>query len=159
MKLIRFGQFGCEQPGVELETGVRKDCSAHFSDWDRSFFAGEGMKQLAEMVSLDGHHLPTVDCNARLGAPIARPGKILGIGLNYSDHAKESGMAEPEEPIVFMKAPNAVIGPTDDIIIPRGSTKTDWEVELGVVIGREAHFSSSDVANGRRARAATRSIR
>lgn len=143
MKLIRFGEFKREKPGVELGSGIRKDCSAYFSDWNGSFFAADGLKQLSEIVGVDSHKLPDVSNSVRLGAPIARPGKILGIGLNYSDHAKEAGMTAPAEPVLFMKAPNAVIGPTDDIIIPRGSTKTDWEVELGVVIGRDARYLNS----------------
>src|SRR5580700_857863 len=102
MKLIRFGPFRKERPGVELPSGVRKDCSGEFSDWNAYFFANGGLAQLADLVkSKKGDRLPDVPTSARLGAPIARPGKIVCIGLNYSDHAKESGMEVPKEPIVF----------------------------------------------------------
>ena len=140
MKLIRFGPFKNEKPGVELLDGRRKDCSAHFADWNADFLGGDGLSRLA---ALDLTSLPDVSTGARLGAPIARPGKVICIGLNYADHAAESGMAVPTEPIVFMKASNTVVGPNDDVLIPRGSTKTDWEVELGVVIGREARYLAS----------------
>lgn len=138
MKLIRFGLRGAEKPGIITPDGKRKDCSAHFADWNREFFQSGGLEKLR---GLDG--LPDVPTEARWGAPVARPGKVIGIGLNYSDHAAESGMPIPSEPIVFMKATNTVCGPYDQVIIPRGSEKTDWEVELGVVIGREARYLGS----------------
>lgn len=143
MKLIRFGPFKKEKPGVELADGRRKDCSDLFRDWDAHFLGGDGVARLAEFVAQRGDALPDVPKGARLGAPIARPGKVICIGLNYADHAAESGMPVPTEPIVFMKASNTVVGPFDDILIPRGSLKTDWEVELGVVIGREARYLAS----------------
>jgi 2,4-didehydro-3-deoxy-L-rhamnonate hydrolase len=146
MKIIRFGTFRSEKPGVELDSGLRKDCSAHFTDWDHNFFANDGLKQLARLLQSEADALPTVSPEVRLGAPIARPGKVLGIGLNYSDHAEEAGMPIPSEPILFMKASSTVIGPYDDIVIPRGSRKTDWEVELGVVIGTNAHYLPSPEA-------------
>jgi len=143
MKLVRFGPFRQERPGVELTSGVRKDCSAHFADWDHDFFASGGLKQLAALVDRRADELPNIPADARLGSPIARPRKVLCIGLNYSDHAREAGMAPPSEPIVFMKASNTVIGPYDEIVIPRGSEKTDWEVELGVVIGADVAYLDS----------------
>lgn len=143
MKLIRFGEIGKEKPGV-LVNGVRKDCSGLFRDWDRAFFNGGGLGQLSAKVQQGVEDLPDVPETARWGAPVARPGKVICIGLNYSDHAKESGMDIPTEPIVFMKASNTVVGPYDDILIPRGSKKTDWEVELGIVIGKEARYLSSE---------------
>jgi len=149
MKLIRFGDFRREKPGVELESGLRKDCSAYFDDWNHDCFANAGLERLSAIVSAEGHRLPEVPQHIRLGAPISRPGKILCIGLNYSDHAKESGMAAPEEPVLFMKAPNAMVGPADSIEIPRGSEKTDWEVELGVVIGKDARYLPSPEEAGR----------
>lgn len=137
MKLIRFGTHGREKPGLLAADGRRRDCSAHFFDWNRDFFAGGGLERLRR---LDAARLPEVPEDARWGAPIARPGKIICIGLNYSDHARETGAAVPKEPILFMKAPNTVVGPYDDLLIPRGSRKTDWEVELAVVIGKEARY-------------------
>ena len=145
MKLMRCGEFRQEKPGVELEDGTRKDCSAHFGDWNHDFFANDGLAKLAQ---LDFATLPEIPANARLGSPIARPGKVLCIGLNYSDHAAETGMDIPTEPILFMKGTNTVVGPYDNIVIPRGSEKTDWEVELGVVLGRDASYlASAEEAN------------
>lgn len=141
MRLIRFGQPGAEKPGVIIGE-TRKDLSGFFSDWDRAFFRNNGLAKLAEIVK-DPASLPDVPADERLGAPVARPGKVICIGLNYSDHAKESGMAIPEEPIVFQKGANTVVGPNDHIIIPRRSEKTDWEVELGVVIGTDARYLDS----------------
>ena len=101
MKLIRFGQFRKEKPGVELASGVRKDCSAHFADWNNEFFAGDGLARLAGLLKAKIDQLPDVPTGARIGAPITRPGKVICIGLNYSDHAAESGMEVPKEPIIF----------------------------------------------------------
>jgi 2,4-didehydro-3-deoxy-L-rhamnonate hydrolase len=140
MKLIRFGMPGEERPGVELENGVRKDCSQHFSDWNRGFFRADGLARLAQLLASKTDELPNVPLTTRLGAPVARPGKVMCIGLNYSDHAAEAGMPLPTEPILFLKASNTVIGPYDDVLIPRKSQKTDWEVELGVVIGDDARY-------------------
>jgi 2-keto-4-pentenoate hydratase/2-oxohepta-3-ene-1,7-dioic acid hydratase in catechol pathway len=142
MKLIRFGERGAEKPGVLTTNGHRKDCSALFADWNHDFFQSGGLDGLrAGKVKLD--ELPEVPAAARWGAPIVRPGKVIGIGLNYSDHAAESGMPIPAEPIVFLKGTNTVCGPNDPVLIPRGSQKTDWEVELGVVIGRDARYLTS----------------
>ena len=141
MKLIRFGLPGQEKPGVFID-GKRKDLSQHFKDWDRDFFRGGGLKELEKIVS-EKSQLPEVSENERWGACIARPGKVVGIGLNYSDHAKESGMTLPTEPIVFLKGTNTVVGPNDPILIPRKSKKTDWEVELGIIIGKDARYLNS----------------
>lgn len=138
MKLIRFGEAGKEKPGVLLK-GQRKDLSSVFQDWDRSFFNNGGLKKLETQLK-DASKFPNVDDSERLGSCVARPGKVICIGLNYSDHAEESGMAIPEEPIIFQKGSNTVVGPNDDILIPRNSVKTDWEVELGVVIGKDARY-------------------
>ncbi|HEY1922860.1 MAG TPA: fumarylacetoacetate hydrolase family protein [Tepidisphaeraceae bacterium] len=151
MKLIRFGNFRKEKPGVELAPGVRKDCSGYFADWNGDFFTDNGLWRLAALLkSANGKQLPDVPADARIGAPIARPGKVICIGLNYSDHAAESGMEVPKEPIVFMKGNNTVVGPYDDILIPRGSKKTDWEVELGIVIGAETRYLDSPAAAAKR---------
>jgi len=141
MKLLRFGAAGEEKPGLLLN-GKRKDLSAYFKDWDRSFFRHSGMNELEE-IAKNADALPDVPEDARWGACIARPGKVICIGLNYSDHAKESGMPIPAEPIVFQKGANTVVGPYDHILIPRNSEKTDWEVELGVVIGKDARYLAS----------------
>ncbi|MHB2008458.1 MAG: fumarylacetoacetate hydrolase family protein [Acidobacteriaceae bacterium] len=146
MRLIRFGTIGDEKPGILDSNGNRRDLSAHFHDWDTKFFASGGVDRLAEILRRDGPSLPVVPATERWAAPVARPGKVICIGLNYSDHAEESGMPIPAEPIVFLKASNTVIGPYDHVQIPRGSEKTDWEVELGVVIGKEARYLASPEA-------------
>jgi 2,4-diketo-3-deoxy-L-fuconate hydrolase len=140
MKLIRFGDYGRENPGILTDKGIRKDLSAYFSDWNREFFQQGGMEQLQQLLNKHGEELPEVPDTARWGACVARPGKVLCIGLNYSDHAAESGMAAPTEPIVFQKGANTVVGPNDPILIPRKSVKTDWEVELGIIIGKDARY-------------------
>jgi 2-keto-4-pentenoate hydratase/2-oxohepta-3-ene-1,7-dioic acid hydratase in catechol pathway len=141
MKLIRFGNAGEERPGL-LINGKRKDLSLYFQDWNRTFFNKNGLKEL-ELLLQEKISFPDVDEKERWGACVARPGKVICIGLNYSDHAKESGMELPKEPIVFQKGSNTVVGPYDPIIIPRNSKKTDWEVELGVIIGKDARYLSS----------------
>jgi 2,4-diketo-3-deoxy-L-fuconate hydrolase len=140
MKLIRFGEPGLEKPGVILPDGRRIDASGFGSDYDELFFGGNGIERLAAWVKEKGASAPEVDAQVRLGPPVARPGKIICIGLNFRDHAAESDMALPEQPVIFFKATSALAGPDDDVIIPRGSEKTDWEVELGVVIGKKASY-------------------
>ncbi len=140
MKLIRFGEPGHEKPGVILSDGTRVDASGFGSDYDESFFGGDGLARLRAWVDQQGRQAPAVPESVRLGAPIARPSKIICIGLNFRDHAEESNMALPAEPVVFFKATSAYTGPDDDVVIPRGSQKTDWEVELGVVIGKRASY-------------------
>jgi len=140
MKLIRFGNKGNEKPGILDNDNKRRDASNLFNDWNNDFFENDGLTKLEE---IDISSLPLVDENERWAAPIARPGKVICIGLNYSDHAAESGMKAPEEPIIFMKAPNTVVGAYDNIIIPRKSKKTDWEVELAFVIKKEARYLES----------------
>ncbi len=142
MQLIRFGQLGQEKTGVLLADGRRKDVSSVFPAYDRNFFNSGGLDQLAALVK-NAESLPDVPQDARWGAPVARPGKVICIGLNYADHALESGMAIPTEPVIFSKAANTVVGPYDDLLIPRGSEKTDWEVELGFIIGKDARYLDS----------------
>ncbi len=139
MKLLRFGEPGSEKPGLLDADGVIRDLSGHVAD-----IGGAALDpaSLASLGRLDPKSLPAVAGNPRLGACVAGVGKFLCIGLNYSDHAAETGAAVPSEPVVFMKASSAVVGPNDDVLIPRGSEKTDWEVELGVVIGRTAKYVS-----------------
>lgn len=142
MKLIRYGQQGSEKPGIIDEKGIRRGLPKTFTDWDNKFFNNGGLLELKRFLS-NKPDLPKVEDSVRWASPIARPGKVICIGLNYSDHAKESGMEVPKEPIVFMKGSNTVVGPYDPIIIPRNSKKTDWEVELGVVIGKDARYLGS----------------
>ena len=142
MKLARFGPIGAERPGIVVSSELLFDVSSLVRDFDRDFFAAGGPKWLATEAARHSVDLPPIllDGSVRLGSPIARPGKVVCIGLNYADHAAESGMPVPEEPVVFMKASSTVVGPFDDVYIPRGSVKTDWEVELGIVIGSEARY-------------------
>jgi 2,4-diketo-3-deoxy-L-fuconate hydrolase len=142
MKLIRFGQVGQERPGIIDQNGDRKDLSAQFADWDRAFFQNDGMRRLKDYLS-STPDLESVHDEIRWGACVARPGKVLCIGLNYSDHAAESAMPIPEEPILFQKAANTVVGPYDVIEIPKNSVKTDWEIELGIIIGKDARYLDS----------------
>ncbi len=145
MKLIRHGQNGQEKTGVIAADGRRIDVSAAFNNFDETFFATDGLARLANWLASNEEQAPELAPHARLGPPVARPSKIICIGLNYRDHAAESGMAEPGEPVVFFKATTALTGPDDGLVIPRGSEKTDWEVELAVVIGKTAkHVSPED---------------
>ena len=143
MKLIRFGKEGQEKPGIHLD-GKNYDLSAFVKDFDENFFEQNGLEKLASIVNEE--KLPLVEDGQRIGSPIARPSKILCIGLNYAKHAKETGAAIPTEPILFMKSTSSLTGPFDNIIIPKNSEKTDWEVELGVVIGKKASYVSEEEA-------------
>lgn len=142
MKLIRFGEVGKEKPGVQLENGTRLDVSAFGRDYNEDFFGTDGLVQLKDWLAKNESSCPKVDKNVRLGAPLVRPSKIVCVGLNYAKHAAESGMAVPKEPVLFFKATSAIVGPNDDVVIPKGSQKTDWEVELAVVIGKKASYVS-----------------
>ena len=140
MKLIRFGEPGRETPGVLLADGTRLDASGFGADYDEAFFGGNGLDRLRVWLQDNEHRAPRVDRGTRLGPPIARPSKIVCIGLNYRDHAAETGAAIPAEPVIFFKATTALVGPDDDLVIPRGAQKVDWEVELAVVIGTRARY-------------------
>ncbi len=146
MKLLRFGPSGHEKTGVILPDGRRLDTSAAFADFNEAFFATEGLSRLSAWVSANAGNAPLIPADARLGSPIARPSKIICIGLNYRDHAAESGMTPPAEPVVFFKSTTALCGPNDDLVIPRNSLKTDWEVELAVVIGRTTRYVTESAA-------------
>lgn len=146
MKLIRFGSPGNEKPGIITEDGRRVDVSGFGSDYDEAFFGGDGLNRLADWVKKHGAEAPAVSDDVRLGPPLCRPSKLICIGLNYADHARESGMDIPKEPVVFFKATSAICGPDDDLVIPRGSEKTDWEVELAFVIGKKASYVSKENA-------------
>ena len=143
MKLIRFGKEGQEKPGIHLD-GKNYDLSVFVKDYDENFFEQNGLEKLAGIVNEE--KLPLINDGQRVGSPIARPSKILCIGLNYAKHAKETGAAIPTEPILFMKSTSSLTGPFDNIIIPKNSEKTDWEVELGVVIGKKASYVSEEEA-------------
>jgi 2-keto-4-pentenoate hydratase/2-oxohepta-3-ene-1,7-dioic acid hydratase in catechol pathway len=143
MKLIRFGTAGNEKPGLEVD-GVRYDVSHLVEDYTEEFFSSDGLKRLSK--EFDRKSAAKVDDGIRLGVPVYKPGKIICIGLNYRKHAEESGMEPPTEPVVFFKATSSLTGPFDTIIIPKNSKKTDWEVELAVVIGKRANYVSEEEA-------------
>jgi 2-keto-4-pentenoate hydratase/2-oxohepta-3-ene-1,7-dioic acid hydratase in catechol pathway len=137
MKLLRYGPVGAEKPAILDSRGHLRDLSAHVDDIAGVVLTPEGLDHLR---SINPESLPVVTGSPRIGACVGQIGKFICVGLNYADHAAESGLAVPPEPVLFMKATSAVCGPNDDVIIPKGSLKTDWEVELGVVIGREARY-------------------
>ena len=147
MKLMRVGEPGRERPAVRMTDGSVIDVSSVVDDYDGGWLAAGGLAALEARLEEGVGGFPTVDTGAeRIGAPIARPGNILAIGLNYADHAAEAGMDVPTEPVLFTKAPNSFCGPFDTVLIPRTSVKTDWEVELGVVIGKEASYVADEAA-------------
>jgi 2-keto-4-pentenoate hydratase/2-oxohepta-3-ene-1,7-dioic acid hydratase in catechol pathway len=139
MKLLRHGPLGQEKPGILASDGTMRDLSGHVGDIGGAALSDAG---LAALAKVDAMSLPLVAAGTRLGACVAGTGKFICIGLNYADHAAESGMAVPPEPVIFMKATSAICGPNDPIIIPRRSEKTDWEVELGVIIGTKCKYVS-----------------
>lgn len=145
MKLIRFGEAGKEKTGVQIED-VFYDTSAFGEEYNEQFFEGDGLNRLDAFVKQNLSSLPKVDNNVRLGSPIARPSKIVCIGLNYKDHAEETGAKIPEEPILFMKSTSAIVGPNDEVMIPKDSVKTDWEVEFCIVIGKKASYVKEEDA-------------
>ena len=140
MKLIRKGEPNEESPGLLLPDGREVDVSSFGEDYDEVFFETNGLERLSEWLNENGENLPPFPENERYGSPIARPSKIVCIGLNYDDHARESGMEIPPEPVIFFKATSSFCGPNDDLILPRGGNKTDWEVELAFVIGKRASY-------------------
>ena len=146
MKLLRVGEAGAERPAVRLDDGTIIDVSSAVGEIDGAWLEGGGVERLAAALAEGAERCPTVDAGVRIGAPVARPGHIIAIGLNFADHAKEAGMDLPTEPVIFSKAPSSYSGPDDDVLIPRGSTETDWEVELGVVIGRRAEYLPDEAA-------------
>jgi len=144
MKLLRIGPAGAERPALLAEDGRLLDLSGITSDIDGAFLAGDGIDRVRAAAAAGS--LPELDPDGRVGAPVARPGKVVCIGLNYRDHARETGAEIPMRPVVFMKDPGTVVGPEDRVLIPRQSVKTDWEVELAVVIGRRARYLASPLA-------------
>lgn len=143
MRLVRIGPVGSERPAVLDGDGRARDVSSVAGDFNAAFFASGGVERLRGM---DLAELPVLAADLRIGAPIARPGNLVAVGLNYADHAREANMEIPSEPLLFNKAPNTVIGPFDDIRFPRGGTKVDWEVELGIVIGSTCRYLDSPEA-------------
>ena len=137
MKLVRIGTLNQEKPAV-LKNGQYVDVSGYFQDFNENFFETDGLKRLEEVLATK--ELPIIQSPSRLGSCVARPSKIICVGLNYADHAKETGAAIPEEPILFFKSTSALSGPNDDVIIPKNSLKTDWEVEFAIVIGKKASY-------------------
>jgi 2,4-diketo-3-deoxy-L-fuconate hydrolase len=142
---LRFGDPGKEKPGILVNDTIL-DVSSFGEDFGETFFASDGLKRLNYWLDSNQKTLPKVDKSVRLGPPFTRPSKIICIGLNYSDHAKETGTALPTEPIIFFKSTSALTGPNDPVIIPPKSQKTDWEVELAVVIGKKASYINEDQA-------------
>jgi len=145
MKLIRHGAPGAEKPGLMVDEGIRVDASAFGEDYDEPFFATDGLERLQTWLARQAS-LPPLPDEVRLGPPTCRPSKLICIGLNYADHARESGMTIPDEPVIFFKATSAICGPYDDLTLPKGSAKTDWEVELAVVIGKKAAYVAPEEA-------------
>jgi ureidoglycolate lyase len=137
MKLVRYGSTGAEKPGIVDQSGRLRDLAGIVDDIDGVTLTPQGLEKLR---AVDPARLPEVKASERLGACVGKVGKFVCVGLNYADHARESGVEPPKEPVLFMKATSAICGPNDDVIIPRNSKKTDWEVELGVVIGKEARY-------------------
>ena len=140
MKLARFGEPGAERPGVILGDGQRVDASSAVPDYDEAFFQADGLSTLRAWLDRHAASAPRIAADVRIGPPVRRPSKIVCIGLNFRDHALETGMTLPKEPLIFLKAPSALCGPHDPVVIPRGGTKLDWEVELAVVIARTARY-------------------
>jgi 2-keto-4-pentenoate hydratase/2-oxohepta-3-ene-1,7-dioic acid hydratase in catechol pathway len=139
MKLIRFGELSKEKPGIVIED-IYYDASAFGEDYNESFFQSNGLQRLQQYIDSNKKDLKKIPEGSRIGSPVARPSKIVCIGLNYADHAKETGAAPPPEPVIFMKSTTALGGPFDNVTIPKGSQKTDWEVELAVVIAKKASY-------------------
>ncbi len=140
MKLIRFGPAGKERPGVLDKDGNRLDISAFGEDFNEAFFDNDGLQRLEKWLQSNLKNCPKVDGSVRLGPPICRPSKIVCVGLNFRDHAKESNLEIPKEPVLFFKATTAIVGPNDDLVIPKNSVKTDWEVELSIIIGKRTSY-------------------
>lgn len=148
MKLIRFGEVGKEKPGIILANGTKIDVSDFGGDYDEFFFGNNGLQRLKDWLKINKENCPIIDKSIRLGVPLVRPSKIVCVGLNYTKHAEESGMEIPKEPVLFFKATSALSGPFDKIIIPKNSKKTDWEVELAIIIGKKASYITKEEALG-----------
>jgi 2,4-diketo-3-deoxy-L-fuconate hydrolase len=146
MKLIRFGELGKESPGVLMEDNTRVDVSTFVPDYDEAFFTNDGISRLKRWMKEKGDFAPRIAQSVRLGSAISRPSKIVCIGLNFRDHARESRMQIPIEPVIFLKATTALVGPNDDLVIPKNGRKVDWEAELAVVIGNKCSYIEREEA-------------
>jgi 2,4-didehydro-3-deoxy-L-rhamnonate hydrolase len=146
MKLIRFGELHKEKPGLLLPDGTRIDISGSGLDYDEKFFGSDGLEVLRRWLEKNQSNAPRVGPSVRWGAAICRPSKIVCIGLNYRDHAAEAGLDVPKEPVIFLKSTSSLVGPNDPVMIPKGSTKLDWEVEIAIIIGKEARYVAKDSA-------------
>lgn len=146
MKLIRFGDPGKERPGLLLNNGTRIDASAFGSDYDEQFFASDGLTRLRDWSAKNLASAPSVNPNLRLGPPVCRPSKIVCIGLNFRDHAAETGAKIPVEPVIFFKSTTALVGPNDPLMIPKNADKVDWEVEFAIVIGKRVNYAAKEEA-------------
>jgi 2,4-diketo-3-deoxy-L-fuconate hydrolase len=146
MKLIRFGEPGSERPGILMQDATRLDVSAFVPDYDEAFFATDGLSRLRLWLKDNAAAAPRVAPSVRLGPPVSRPSKIVCIGLNFRDHARESKMEIPAEPVIFFKATTSLVGPNDDLIMPKNSQKVDWEVELAIVIARKCSYIEREKA-------------
>ena len=146
MRLIRFGNPGQEKPGLLLNDGARIDAAGFGSDYNEAFFASDGLSRLRSWLDKNSASAPRVPDNVRLGPAVCRPSKIVCIGLNYRDHAAETGAKIPTEPVIFFKSTTSLVGPNDDLVIPKNATKVDWEVELAIVIGKRALYASKEFA-------------
>jgi 2,4-diketo-3-deoxy-L-fuconate hydrolase len=146
MKLIRYGEPGRERPGVIMEDATRLDISTLVSDYDEAFFATDGLSRLKHWLKENAASAPRVPRSVRLGSPIARPSKIVCVGVNFRDHVKETQAEIPKEPVIFFKATTSLVGPNDDLVIPKHGTKVDWEVELAVVIGKKGSYIDREAA-------------
>ncbi len=146
MKLIRFGEVEKELPGIVDKKGNIKDTKAFGEDYDLDFFDSDGISRLRNWLRENEHECPIVASDVRIGPPVKRPSKIICVGLNYSQHAKESGMSLPSEPVLFYKSTSSIVGANDEVTIPKGSKKTDWEVELAVIIGKKASYVDEEKA-------------
>ena len=146
MKLIRFGEIDKEKPGILLDNNVKLDVSSFVEDYNEDFFMNDGILKLRNWLKENQDKCPVIDNNIRIGPPLSRPSKIVCVGLNYAQHAAESGMDIPNEPVLFFKASSAIVGPYDPVIIPKNSSKTDWEVELAIVIGKKASYVNEEDA-------------
>ena len=146
MKLIRFGEPGNERPGLIMEDASRLDVSAFIPDYDEAFFTNDGVSRLNRWLRENAASAPRIAQSVRLGSPISRPSKIVCIGLNFRDHARESKMEIPEEPVIFFKASSSLVGPNDDLVMPKNARKVDWEVELAVVMGKKCNYVDPGLA-------------
>ena len=146
MRLFRFGNTGSEKPGIVTASGKKLDVSGFKEDYNEAFFANNGLERLEKWLASNGTSCPEVGANVRIASCVARPSKIVAIGLNYANHIKEAGAVTPKEPVIFMKASSSLSGPNDNVMLPKNSTKVDWECELAIIIGKRASYVTEQEA-------------